>query len=110
MVRRLPTKKGGASDVIIIYYTGLGRDPWPHLHTPLRFMQIMNENFPGKSDWTLKEWVEWSGAEIKQLKKSKKSKSKKSKRKSKSKSRSRSSSRSSSKSKRKRSRRSKKKN
>ena len=107
MVRRLPTKKGGASDVIIIYYTGLGRDPWPHLHTPLRFMQIMNENFPGKSDWTLKEWVEWSGAEIKQLKKSK---SKKSKRKSKSKSRSRSSSRSSSKSKRKRSRRSKKKN
>ena len=107
MVRRLSIKKGGASDVIIIYYTGLGRDTWPHLHTTIRFMQTMNENFPGKSDWTLKEWVEWSGAEIKQLKKSK---SKKSKRKSKSKSRSRSSSRSSSKSKRKRSRRSKKKN
>ena len=38
-------QSGGSVPIVVIYYTGIGCDPLPHLHSPDRFLIIMNEHF-----------------------------------------------------------------
>jgi hypothetical protein len=59
-------KKGGSVPIVVIYYTGIGCDPLPHLHSPDRFLIIMNEHFkednPETHEFDLDQWIEWVGA------------------------------------------------
>ena len=61
------SQKGGSVPIIIIFYTGIGHDPLPHIHSPERFLTIMNEQFkednPETHGYDLDQWIEWSGAE-----------------------------------------------
>ena len=59
-------KKGGSVPIVVIYYTGIGSDPLPHLHSPDRFLNIVNEHFkednPETHGFDLDQWIEWVGA------------------------------------------------
>ena len=59
-------QSGGSVPIVVIYYTGIGCDPLPHIHSPDRFLSIMNEHFkednPETHGYDLDQWIEWVGA------------------------------------------------